>query len=99
MASRIIWSTLAVDDLRQIVLFIKRDNPAAAERVGYKIIGRIEMLREFPEAGRIVPEKGDERVRELILPPYRIIYRLGTAPGSAEIVRIWHGARGTPDLD
>jgi hypothetical protein len=31
----------------------------------------------FPESGRIVPERQDPAVREVIVQPYRLVYRLG----------------------
>ncbi|WP_369414905.1 type II toxin-antitoxin system RelE/ParE family toxin [Mangrovivirga halotolerans] len=33
-------------------------------------------LKEFPKSGRIVPEIGNEDIRELIEGNYRIIYRI-----------------------
>lgn len=36
---------------------------------------RTDILREHPEAGRIVPEYRDLRIREIIFRPYRIVYR------------------------
>jgi len=36
---------------------------------------RTDILHDHPEAGRIVPEYRNPRVREIIYPPYRIVYR------------------------
>ncbi|HEU0168080.1 MAG TPA: type II toxin-antitoxin system RelE/ParE family toxin [Chloroflexota bacterium] len=36
-----------------------------------------ERLEVFPESGRIVPERQDPAVREVIVQPYRLVYRLG----------------------
>lgn len=36
----------------------------------------MEVLRHLPRCGRVVPEVGDERVRELSLDSYRLIYEI-----------------------
>lgn len=56
-----------------------------------EIVGRVERLAEFPESGRIVPEFGLEGVRELLHPPFRVVYRLG--PTRIWIVRVWRSER------
>jgi plasmid stabilization system protein ParE len=55
-----------------------------------------DRLLRFPELGRVVPEFGQATLRELIVRPYRLVYRLrGEA---VEIVTVFHGARMFPDL-
>jgi toxin ParE1/3/4 len=98
MACALIWSPAARDDLHDIVRFIAHDNPQRAESFGYELMTRAEILHEHPEAGRIVPEYRDPRIREVIHRPYRIIYRLDIERRLVEIARVWHGARGTPAL-
>ena len=44
MAYKVIWSLLAREDLRDIVTFIREDNPAVASRVGYTLIKRVDVL-------------------------------------------------------
>jgi plasmid stabilization system protein ParE len=56
-----------------------------------EILEHIEPLSDHPDIGRIVPELGQTFLRELIHPPFRIVYRLD--PGRAGIVRIWRGER------
>lgn len=98
MAGQIIWSEQARDDLQAIVLFIAQDNPPVAEEFGYRLMSKVDVLAEFPLLGRIVPEEDDETVRELILRPYRIIYQVRADGRDIAIVRIWHGARGEPEI-
>jgi toxin ParE1/3/4 len=96
MACKIVWSPASRDDLHDIVRFIARDNPRRAESFGYELMGQTDLLEDNPEIGRRVPEHGDPKIREIIFPPYRIIYRIDLERRSVEIARIWHGARGTP---
>jgi len=96
MACKLIWSPISRDDLRDIVRFIARDNPARAESFGYELMRRTDILQEQPEAGRIVPEYRSPRIREIIFRPYRIIYRVNIEQKLVEIARVWHAARGAP---
>ena len=98
MASRLIWSPAARLDLREIFECIEADNPLAARKFIRHLMQAVERLEEFPESGRIVPEFGVDVIREIIIPPCRIVYRLGDGNTTIEIVRIWHSARGIPDI-
>ena len=98
MAFKIIWSELARDDLQAVVLFIAGDNPPVAESFGFRLMSKVDVLAQFPQFGRVVPEENDETVREIIFPPYRIIYKVLAAKRIVGIVRVWHAARGVPEI-
>ena len=59
MAFKIVWSLQSREDLRDIVRFVARDNPAAAEALGYSLISRVDSFQEFPRPGRVVPQVAD----------------------------------------
>ena len=98
MAYKLIWSPASRDDLHDIVSFIARDSPDRAEAFGYRLITSIDKLQDFPEIGRAVPEYGIPTIREIIVRPYRIVYRVDHARKVVEIARVWHSARGTPRI-
>ena len=98
MAYKLIWSPAARDDLHDIVVFIARDNSNRAMSFGYELISETNRLQEFPEFGRSVPEYRDDNIREIIFRPYRIVYRVNHERGICEIARLWHSARGLPQL-
>jgi toxin ParE1/3/4 len=98
MAFKIIWSRQACDDLHDIVAFIAANNRPVAESFGFRLMAKVDLLEQFPKIGRVVPEEQDESIRELILPPYRIIYRVLAKNHVIAIARIWHGARGVPEI-
>jgi toxin ParE1/3/4 len=98
MAYKLIWSPAARDDLHDIVVFIARDNPNHAMSFGYELISETDRLHEFPELGRIVPEYRNDCIREIIFRPYRIVYRVNHDAKLCEIARVWHSARGIPQL-
>ena len=98
MAFKIVWSQTAVEDLKGIVQYIVLDDPDAAAKLADRVIERIETASELPLSNRIVPEKGQESIREAILKPYRIIYHVDAERSVIHILRIWHAARGIPDI-
>jgi toxin ParE1/3/4 len=98
MAFKIIWSLQAREDLRDIVSFIAADNPTAAESFGFLLMSKADKLANFPQIGRVVPEENDETIREIIVRPYRVVYQVLAAQQAIAIVRVWHGARGAPEI-
>ncbi|MBV9128394.1 MAG: type II toxin-antitoxin system RelE/ParE family toxin [Verrucomicrobia bacterium] len=55
-------------------------------------------MQEQPESGRVVPEHRIRHIREIIFWPYRIVYRVNHEWKRVEIARVWHAARGTPEI-
>jgi len=98
MAYRIFWTPIAVQDLRDICDFISRDNPVTAQRMGEELIKQAEAMALFPQSGRMVPEKKDPLICESIVGSYRIIYQVDEVNKVVALARIWHSARGTPEL-
>ena len=98
MAFRLIWSPTAKFDLKDIAAFIAEDSTSAAERFVRSLFHSVERLADFPESGRIVPEFNDPVLREIIRKPCRIVYRVDNRKRTIEIARVWHAARGTPDI-
>ena len=98
MAFKLIWSPTAKFDLKDIAAFIAEDSTSAAERFVRSLFQAVERLADFPESGRIVPEFNDPVLREIIRKPCRIVYRVDNGKRTIEIARVWHAARGTPDI-
>lgn len=65
--------------------------PEVGARLVIDIIARIERLEDHPDIGRIVPEFGQDDLREIIYPPFRIVYRRD--PLSVRIMRVWRSER------
>ena len=98
MAYKLIWSPLSRDDLRDIVRFISHDSPERAQAFALRLIAYVDMLQDQPEIGRIVSEHRTQNLREIIFRPYRIVYRVNHEQKVVDISRVWHGARGTPEV-
>jgi addiction module RelE/StbE family toxin len=87
------WTPQAEDDLQAIYDFIARDSEYYAKLVADKILAAVDTIEQFPLIGRHVPEKPRDDLRELIKPPYRIVYRVGE---EAHILTIFRASRLFP---
>ncbi len=67
---------LAKTDLRSIHDFIAYDSRYYAKKVTQDIAAKTDILNELPRIGRVVPELGNENIRELSLYSYRILYEI-----------------------
>ncbi|MHB8709142.1 MAG: type II toxin-antitoxin system RelE/ParE family toxin [Desulfuromonadales bacterium] len=86
------FTASALADLEEILAWYADQGAAeVGRRLVVEIMARVGQLAEFPESGRIVPEFDLAAVRELIHPPFRIVYRLGTM--KVWIVRVWRSER------
>ena len=57
---KLIWTEQAIDDLGDIGDYVAENSERYAKLTIQKIYERTEMLKSFPQAGRIVPEKNEE---------------------------------------
>lgn len=99
MGYQITLSPSARHDLRDIVRYISLDSPERAVTFGQFLILHTKRLAEFPELGRVVPEFDIPVIREIIVRSYRVIYRLDHAGRRIDVIRFWHSARGTPEIE
>lgn len=89
---RISFAQSALNDLEDILEYYREQQvPQVGEKLVADVIGDIELLFEQPDVGRIVPEFEIEYLRELIRPPFRIVYRRDR--DKVRIVRIWRSER------
>ncbi len=72
----VIWSDPAKANLRSIHDFIAHDSRHYAKKVTQDILAKTDVLNELPRMGRVVPELGNEAIRELSLYSYRILYEI-----------------------
>jgi len=89
---RVSFAASAVTDLEEILAYYKdQEAPDVGDRMVSELIERVETLASHPKMGRVVPEFGRENLRELIHPPFRIVYRRDQA--KVRIVRVWRSER------
>ena len=99
MGVKVILTPQSLDDLREVVTYIAKDNPERARSFGNELIDSALSLATFPERGRVVPEIGEPAVREIIHGSYRIIYEIFPDQAAVYVLRFWHASRGEPEIE
>jgi toxin ParE1/3/4 len=93
------WSETSEKDLKGIVEYIAEDSPSRAHEVLSNIKAKVSNLHSFPGSCRIVPELQDQGItqyRELIVAPWRIIYRI--SEGSVYVLSVLDSRQNVEDI-
>ena len=90
--ARIRWTPQSVNDIEQIAEYIAKDSRVYASIQTERFFEAVKILEVQISAGRIVPEIGDDSIREIIIGYYRIIYRVVNDPDGPPT-----GAKKRPD--
>lgn len=91
----VLWTKQAQADLAAIRAFISQDSPHYASVIVSRLIAATDRLAPFPESGRAVPEFEDPLVREVVHPPYRIVYRL-VGIDEVHVLTVHHSSQSFP---
>lgn len=82
----------ALADLESIrAWYAAQRAPEVGQRLVAEIFARTQALQDHPDLGRVVPEFGLPFLRELVQPPFRIVYRRDK--GRVRVVRVWRSER------
>jgi toxin ParE1/3/4 len=93
------WAQPARKDLENIVDYISRHNIDTAITIFEKIKSKCRTLNQFSDRGRIVPELkayGILSYRELIISPWRVIYR--TSDQKVYVLAVIDSRRSVEDI-
>jgi len=89
---KITFAESALSDLQNVLdYYSEQQVPHVGEKLVGDVIKDIELLSEQPDMGRIVPEFDLKYLRELIRPPFRIVYRRDQ--NKIRVVRVWRSER------
>ena len=89
---RISISDSALNDLEGIKNYYGEEGvPHIGAQFVVAIIDHIQTLGDNPDIGRIVPEFGEVKIREIIHSPFRIVYL--REHGSIHVIRVWRSER------
>lgn len=91
MDYKVILSRPALRDLGEIVGYVAKDNPAAAEKIGLELVRLAESLAVFPRRGGQL--RARPGVRRLVSEPYLVAYRIDDEPRTIYVLRFWHAKR------
>ena len=90
--SSLSFAESAISDLEEVIAwYTEQGIPETGRKLAGKVIVQTERLTLYPDSGRVVPEFAMKDLREIIHPPFRIVYRRGK--GKILIVRIWRSER------
>lgn len=91
----LLWTLQARADLAAISAFISQDSPHYASVIIARLIAATDRLVPFPESGRTVPEFENPLIREVVLKPYRIVYRL-VGVDEIHVLTVHHASQRFP---
>ena len=75
---RVYWTDRAKARLKELESYIAQDSESAAKKVVKRLLIKSNQISVHPYSGRKVPEYGQDDIREMLVKPYRIIYRIRT---------------------
>ena len=82
----------ALRDLEEVrIWYTEQGVPDVGARLVAEVFQRVQALADHPDMGRVVPEFDQPFLRELIHPPFRVVYRRD--PRRVRIVRVWRSER------
>lgn len=88
---KVVWAPSALSDLRDVYDYIQMDSPSRARVAVNDILNHVEKLSRFIKLGRVIPEIGESRYREIIIGNYRIFHEVRAR--EIFIFRILHAKR------
>ena len=86
------WTKRALKDIDNIADYIAKDSFHYAQIQVKRFFDKAEILKNHPSIGRIVPEKKQDNIREIIIGNYRIIYKI-VSKGQIDILTVHHSKR------
>lgn len=90
---RLVYTEDAIADLQRLREFIAIHNPSAASRVANELIGKLELLPDFPEMGapvEMAPVPGS--IRDMVFGRYIVRYSIHVS--TIIILRVWQELEG-----
>jgi len=95
---RIVWSKLALAELKLIKEFISLDSPFYAKKTILKIRERVKILKQQPKIEKLWENDNKEEIRELIEGKFRIFYHFKKDKNEVNVLSIFHSSRNVDDL-
>ena len=96
----VLWTEVATRDPERLAAYLAEETPLRAKAIIDRIVARADSLAQTPNRGRVPPEirsLGDPTWRELLEPPWRILYRVA-GESRVEIHGVLDGRRDLEDI-
>ena len=93
MSYKLRINPIVQQDLKDIKEYIEKDDPVAALKVINELLGKMDLLRQFPELGKMLMYKikTNTKYRYVVVESYLIFYIF--EDNIISIQRILHGSR------
>ncbi|WP_016914645.1 type II toxin-antitoxin system RelE/ParE family toxin [Vreelandella stevensii] len=90
---KLVYTDEAIDDLKRLREFVAVHSPPTAARVATELVGKIELLPDFPRMGTPVEMAPvPDSVRDMVFGKYVVRYSVHAS--AIIILRVWHGLEG-----
>jgi len=90
---KLVYTDEAIEDLKRLREFIAVHNPSAAGRIATELVGKIELLPDFPKMGAPVEMAPvPDSIRDMVFGNYVVRYSLHVS--AIIILRVWHELEG-----
>ena len=76
---QVVWTEGARRELDAAVTFVADESLEGAIRLLQDILNSADSLHSMPDRGRVVPERDDPTVRELLVGTYRLLYHVAVS--------------------
>jgi len=96
---KVYWTKSAKQDLREIIDYISKDSKKNALNILNRITQKASELKKMPFRCRILPELQElniETYRELIITPWRIIFKV--INNEVNVLAVLDGRRNIEDI-
>lgn len=86
------WTNQSLEDIENIAEYIANDSLRYAEIQVQDFFDSVMHLENQPLSGRVVPEMENDKIREIIVGLYRVIYHVKTS-NQIDILTVHHSKR------
>jgi len=86
------WTKQAIKDIDNIAEFIAKDSEHYAKIQVQRFFNAAKALENQPTSGKIVPERQDPLIREILIGNYRIIYKI-VSEVKVDVITVHHNKR------
>ena len=91
--AEVVWTPGALGEINDIASYIALDSFFRAGQQVVRILGAEELLAHYPGYGHFVAEMKSRSFREVVMPPYRIIYHWDVKHDRAGILAVLHSKK------
>lgn len=90
---KLVYTDEAIEDLKRLREYIAIHNSSAAAKIARELVGKIELLLDFPRIGTSIEMTPvADSIRDMVFGKYVVRYSVHTS--AIIILRVWHSLEG-----